>query len=85
MTNKQLSSDYLLLSSSLEEICKKLTELSNKDFSNIHVDQAWSWMPYVKDHIQFLLEQTDGLLQNLKDVPPPVQKTSEQIIIDSSQ
>jgi hypothetical protein len=42
-------------------------------------------MPYVKDHIQFLLEQTDGLLQNLKDVPPPVQKTSEQIIIDSSQ
>lgn len=59
------------LSASLKEIQKKLLELSNEDFSNLHVGINWSWMPYVKDHLVFLTEQTSGLVDSLQDSPPP--------------
>jgi hypothetical protein len=28
-------------------------------------------MPYVKDHLDFLIEQVGGLSENLQDAPPP--------------
>lgn len=56
----------------LKEIVKKLSELSKEDLTNIHVNQEWSWIPYVKDHLDFLIEQTDGIAIALRDAPPPV-------------
>ena len=74
MTEETRSEAHHKLSGAHEEICKKLTELSKDDFSSLHVGIEWTWMPYVKDHLEFLLEQTGGILQNLKDSPPPVSK-----------
>ena len=71
MTEENRSEAHQKLSGALEEICKKLTELSREDFSNLHVGIEWSWMPYVKDHLEFLLQQTEGFSLNLKDLPPP--------------
>ena len=71
MTEEARSEPHQRLSGALEEICKKLTELSKEDFSSLHVGIEWSWMPYVKDHLDFLLEQTEGMRHNLKDSPPP--------------
>ena len=68
---EQSSDVYKHVYQSLNEIKKKLTEMSFMDLSQIHIDQEWSWMPYVKDHIDFLLEQTNGVLESLKDSPPP--------------
>lgn len=74
MSDEVRSEAHQRLSGALEEICKKLTELSKDDFSNLHVGVEWSWMPYVKDHLEFLLEQAEGFKRNLKDSPPPVTK-----------
>ena len=77
MSDEVRSEAHQRLSSALEEICKKLTELSKEDFSNLHVGVEWSWMPYVKDHLDFLLEQTGGCLYHLVDSPPPAKKDFE--------
>lgn len=77
--SEEKSETYNYVSRELDEIKKKLIELSFKDLSNIHVGVEWTWMPYVKDHIDFLIEQTDGILQNIQDSPPPVAKNIEEI------
>ena len=56
----------------LKEIIEKLDGLSKDDLTNIHVSHEWSWVPYTKEHLVFLLEQVNCLLNNLKDSPPPV-------------
>jgi len=68
----QRSEVYLKVQSTLKEFREKLTELSNTDLSGIHVDKEWSWIPYVKDHLDFLAEQTAGVEGALRDTPPPV-------------
>jgi hypothetical protein len=79
------SAAFQKLSDSLKEIHKKLLELSNEDFSNIHVGIEWTWVPYVKDHVKFLAEQTEGVLKNLQDSPPPVTNHSSVIKNDREQ
>ena len=64
----------------LKEIVKKLSELSKEDLTNIHVSYKWSWIPYVKDHLDFLVEQLNGIEQALRDAPAPV--TQEDIVAD---
>jgi hypothetical protein len=59
------------LHTSLKNIHESLVQLSKNDFSKIHVDMNWSLIPYVKDHLDFLAEQTGELLTNLRDSPPP--------------
>jgi len=77
--SEQKSETYYYVRKELEEIKKKLSELSSADLSNIHVGIEWTWMPYVKDHIDFLVEQTDGILQNIQDSPPPTIKNIDEI------
>jgi hypothetical protein len=77
---EQRSDEYDNVYKTLNEIKKKLTELSLTDLSKIHVGIEWTWMPYVKDHIDFLIEQTDGILQNIHDSPPPVAKNIDAAI-----
>lgn len=72
-SNVEHHSDALLkVQTPLKEILEKLTELSKEDLTNVHVSHEWSWVPYVKDHLDFLIEQVGGLLDNLKGSPPPV-------------
>jgi hypothetical protein len=68
----QSSDVFLRVQMTLKEIVEKLTELSKEDLTNIHVNQEWSWIPYVKDHLDFLIEQTGGVGDALRDAPPPV-------------
>lgn len=69
---EQRSNTFLRVQTSLREIVEKLTELSKEDLTQIHVNQEWSWIPYVKDHVDFLIEQTTGVATSLRDAPPPV-------------
>ena len=73
----QRSEEYLKVQDSLEKIKKNLVDISALDLSKIHIDQEWSWVPYVKDHLDFLVEQVSGLLENLRDSKPPT--TPEEI------
>jgi len=68
--SEQHSECLIKTKQSLEQIKQKLIDLSTDDFSKIHVDQEWSYVSFVKDHIDFLIEQTEGLLTNLKDGEP---------------
>lgn len=70
MSNQQ-SEAYKTLQSVLEQIKRKLVEASTLDLSNMHVGHEWSWLPHVKDHLEFLAEQVAGLSDNLYDAPPP--------------
>lgn len=70
----QGSEVFLKVLATLREFREKLTELSNTDLSGIHVHHEWSWIPYVKDHLDFLVEQAGGLSDNLRDSPPPTEK-----------
>ncbi len=66
------SETFLDVQMALKEIRIKLTELSRVDLTNLHIDQEWSLIPYVKDHIDFLIEQTNGVEDALRDCRPPV-------------
>lgn len=68
---QEKSEIFLKVYSSLDNLKKELIELSLLDLSKIHVGHEWSWMPYMKDHIDFLIEQTDGLLTSIHDSSPP--------------
>lgn len=72
MLTTQRGDTFLKTQETLKEIRIKLAELSKADLTNIHVGQDWSWIPYVKDHLDFLLEQVSGVEAALKDGPPPV-------------
>jgi hypothetical protein len=74
---EQRSDTYSTVHTALEQIKQKLVELSSHDLSKIHIGHEWSWMPYVKDHLDFLVEQVGGLSENLQDAPPP--STPEEI------
>ena len=73
----QHSNNFLEVQTTFKEILEKLTKLSSTDLSKIHISHEWSFMPYVNDHLEFLIEQTSGLLESLNDSPPP--KTLEEI------
>jgi hypothetical protein len=75
--SEQRSDTYSTVHTTLEQIKQKLVELSSHDLSKIHIGHEWSWMPYVKDHLDFLVEQVGGLSENLQDAPPP--STPEEI------
>jgi hypothetical protein len=75
--SEQRSDIYNVIHVALEEFKQKLIELSALDLSKIHIGHEWSWMPYVKDHLDFLVEQVGGLAENLQDAPPP--STPEEI------
>ena len=62
---------YRMVQNFLKEIQQKVVELSKTDLSKIHVSQEWSGVPYVMDHLDFLAEQISGLIDGLKDAPPP--------------
>lgn len=68
----------------LRNIRIKLIELSNSDLSNVHVGQDWSWIPFVKDHLEFLIEQTAGVEAALQDGPPPVSTEDLKKIVEAS-
>lgn len=76
---KKHSDGYRKAQESLKQIVDNLTELSTLDLSRIHVGVDWSWVPHVKDHIDFLVEQTQGLIDNLHDSPPPVAPVGEPV------
>lgn len=79
---KQYSDTFLKTQTALKEIAEKLTELSKEDLTSIHVNHLWSWIPYLKDHLEFLAEQTNGVLENLKDEPPPGSKKHDDEIFN---
>jgi hypothetical protein len=86
MTNEtSTSEEYDKARSALKEICEKFAELSSQDFSKIHVGIEWTWVPYFQDHLQFLKEQTEGVLSNLKDSPPPVAQEDLQVLTSQEQ
>lgn len=68
----------------LEEIKNKLINLSNSDLTNVHVGQDWSWIPFLKDHLDFLIEQISGVDLALKDGPPPVSTEDLKKIVEES-
>ena len=72
MSTTHRSEVFLITQTTLKDIRIKLTELSKSDLSNIHVGQDWSWIPFVKDHLDFLIEQVTGVEVALQDGPPPV-------------
>lgn len=76
--SEQKSDTYEHVYNSLNEFRKKLIEISMMDLSKLHIGVEWSWMPHVKDHIDFLIEQTEGVVQNLNDSPPPPVKKIEE-------
>jgi len=53
-----------------QQINLKFLELSKLDLSNLHVHSDWSLIPYLQDHLSFLVDQISGLSENLKDSPP---------------
>jgi len=67
----QHSNSFLEVQTAFKEILEKLTKLSSTDLSEIHIGHEWSWMPYVKDHLTFLIEQVEGLTESLQDTKPP--------------
>jgi hypothetical protein len=75
--SEQRSDSYTKVHVVLEEFKQKLVEISALDLSKIHISHEWSWVPYVKDHLDFLIEQVGGLSKNLQDSPPP--ETPEEI------
>lgn len=74
---QQQSDSFKNVQVTLEEFKQKLIILLSTDLSKIHISHEWSFMPYVNDHLEFLIEQTSGLLESLNDSPPP--KTLEEI------
>ena len=68
---EQKSDAYSKVYITLEEFKQKLVELSSTDLSKIHIGHEWSWVPYVKDHLTFLIEQVEGLAASLQDTKPP--------------
>lgn len=75
--SNQSDDTYKAVQDALQQIKQKLVEVSTNDLSKIHVGHEWSWMPYVKDHLEFLAEQVIGLSDNLRNAPPP--ETPEEI------
>jgi len=71
MDDQQHNDTYNTVHMTLEQIKQKISELSSLDLSNVHVGHEWSWMPYIKDHLEFLVDQIGGLIENLRDAPPP--------------
>lgn len=72
MSSNQTSKTFSDTQIAFKEINKKLIDLSNSDLSKIHIGHEWSWIPYLKDHLDFLIEQVTGIDASLKDGPPPV-------------
>lgn len=86
MYTTRRSDAFLKTQETLKEIKIKLAELSKADLTNIHVGQEWSWIPYIKDHLDFLLEQVGGVESALQDGPPPVAPEDlERIAKEQSQ
>ena len=72
MSEQKNSESYQTAIEALKKSHQIIIDLSTSDLSKIHVDHNWSWVPYLKDHVDFLIEQIGGLIDNLKDSPPPV-------------
>lgn len=79
---KQHNNSYEEVQDSLKQINDKLMKLSKEDLSKIHISAEWSWVPYVKDHIEFLIEQVQGLVDNLQNSPPP---TAQKELINAEE
>jgi len=69
--SEQRSDSYTKVHDVLKELNQKLIELSSVDLSKIHIGHEWSWMPYVKDHLDFLVEQVGGWLKTSKTLLHP--------------
>ena len=67
----QGSTEFVKVRDALEKIKKNLIDVTEVELSGLHVDHEWSWVPYVKDHVDFLLEQVEGIKTHLRDSPPP--------------
>lgn len=65
-------SNYDLVKNTLVEVKEKLESINQIDTSGISVHFDWSAIPVLNDHITFLISQTDGLLNSLKNEPPPI-------------
>lgn len=83
MDSTKHSEAFLKTQTVLKEVRNKLTELSQFNLTDIHVSHEWSWIPYVKDHLDFLVEQLGGIEQALRDAPAPV--SSEDLDRTSSK
>ena len=71
MSETSNNESYAQTQDGLKKIREILVEMSKADLSKIHIGYELSWVPYVKEHVAFLVEQVDGLIENLKDSPPP--------------
>lgn len=40
------------------------------DLEGIEVEEEWSNIPFVREHLEFILEQTEGLSSSLRDKVP---------------
>ena len=69
----------------IREIRQKLIELSNTDLLSVHVHHEWSWIPYLKDHLEFLVEQTTCIENALRDEPPPVVEDDIKRVMQKNQ
>jgi len=66
-----------------QKIKESLSEFLSLDLSKLHVHNDWSSIPYLQDHLNFLLEQVCGLSDNLKDEPPAALPDEVKALRDS--
>ena len=63
----------IILSQALKRIeaaRQELEMLLFEDLSQVHVDDEWSCIPHLGEHVQFLHDQLESLAKNLKEGPP---------------
>lgn len=51
----------------LNNFAEKLSTIIKDDIENIEVDEEWSNIPFVLEHLEFLVDQTKGLSESLRD------------------
>ncbi|MBM3194146.1 MAG: hypothetical protein FJZ60_00095 [Chlamydiae bacterium] len=85
MDTSQRSEAFLKAQAVLKETREKLTELSNSDLSGVHISHEWSWIPYLKEHLSFLIEQTGGVELALRDGAPPVTEEDLKRTMEKNQ
>jgi hypothetical protein len=83
MDTNQSSESFLKAQATLKETRDKLIELYKSDLSGIHVHQDWSWVPYLNDHLNFIIEQIGGLELSLRDGPPPVSEEDLKRLVEN--
>lgn len=63
----------------LNNIIAELKRAVEGNLEGIEVEEEWSNIPFVREHLEFILEQTEGLSSSLRDkAPGDVEENSKQ-------